>query len=156
MRNNIIGASTLAVFVMAAFAASIGGAWFMASLTANAWVVPAFAPPSWVFGPVWTVLYALMGLSAYWLATSPVHELKPLALAFFSLQLVLNALWTPVFFGASSLTGGLFIILAMLVAIAAYVVITWRISKASSIMFMPYLGWVSFAASLNLAYVLLN
>ena len=156
MRNNIIGASTLAVFVMAAFAASMGGAWFMASLTANAWVVPAFAPPAWVFGPVWTVLYTLMGISAYWLATSPVHELKPMALAFFSLQLALNAIWTPVFFGAASLAGGLVIIIALWASILSYVLITCRISKVASYLFVPYLAWVSFATVLNLSYLVLN
>ena len=156
MKHNIIGASTLAVFILAAFAASIGGSFFMASLTANAWIAPAFAPPAWVFGPVWTVLYTMMGLSAYWLATSPVHELKPMALAFFSLQLALNAIWTPVFFGAASLTGGLVIILALWASILSYVLITWRINKVASYLFMPYLAWVSFATVLNLSYLVLN
>lgn len=155
-KSNLLGAITLALFVLAAFAAGFGGMWFMGSLTANAWIAPSFAPPSWVFGPVWTTLYAMMGLSIYWLTTSPVSDWKPLAIALFILGLVLNTLWTPVFFGAADLYGALYIILGLLASIIAYIFVSYRVSKLASLLFVPYAAWVSFATILNISYIVIN
>ena len=156
MSKTLNGAVTLAIFVLAAFAAGAIGMWFPASLTANAWIAPSFAPPAWVFGPVWSTLYSLMALSIYWLVTSPVHNNKPMAIALFTLQMVLNAMWTPVFFGAASLSGAMVILAAMWLAVLFYILVTWRINKFASSIMLPYLAWLSLAGSLNFAYLVLN
>ena len=156
MTNNTFNVATFALFIIASFAAGLGGSWFTGSLTAHGFIAPMFAPPSWIFAPVWSALYAMMGASAYFLMMAPKNNWKPLAMALFSLQLVLNALWTPIFFGAGDLIGSMYIIIALLLTITAYTTITYPISKAASWLFVPYVKWVAFATILNYGYVALN
>ncbi|WP_458204865.1 TspO/MBR family protein [Haladaptatus sp. NG-SE-30] len=106
---------------------------------------PAFTPPSWVFGPVWTTLYLLMGVALFlvWRRGSRV------ALAIFAVQLALNAAWTLVFFGMRWPAGGLVVILALLVAIVATMVAFARVDRRATLLLVPYLLWVSFATLLN-------
>jgi benzodiazapine receptor len=111
---------------------------------------PDFAPPNWVFGPVWTTLYTLMGISSYIVFRKGLKKPQVrLALGVFGLQLGLNALWSILFFGLRSPILGLFCIIALLIAITATIVQFWKLSRSASILLVPYLLWVSFATILN-------
>ncbi|EFW91764.1 integral membrane protein [Haladaptatus paucihalophilus DX253] len=107
---------------------------------------PAFTPPSWVFGPVWTTLYLLMGIALYLVWRRGDNRF---ALAVFAVQLVLNAGWTLVFFGMRWPAGGLAVILALLAAIVATMVAFARIDRRATLLLVPYLCWVAFATLLN-------
>ena len=111
---------------------------------------PSFNPPSWVFGPVWTMLYILMGIAAFlvWrkgLATAGVRS----ALSLFGVQLALNGLWSFLFFGLHSPGWALAEIVVLWLAIVATLVAFWRLTTAAGWLLAPYLAWVSFAAVLN-------
>ena len=117
---------------------------------------PLFSPPNWLFGPVWTLLYVLMGLSLYLLWTSRAKGIKTNAFIAFSIQIVMNALWSIVFFGFHSPIGGLVVILLLLIAIAFTIRYFWHFSKIASYLLLPYFLWVSFATVLNIAIITLN
>lgn len=117
---------------------------------------PRFTPPSWVFGPVWTLLYLMMGVALHRLWRRRDRRAGRVALGFFVVQLVLNAAWTPVFFGARSLRGGLVVIVALWAAIAATIVARWRASRLAAVLLVPYWVWVSFATVLNASIASLN
>ena len=118
---------------------------------------PAFNPPSWLFSPVWTVLYIMMGVAAFlvWRKGLENRQVR-IALIVFLVQLVLNALWSVAFFGLESPLYGLIVIAALWVAILFTVLKFYRISLAASVLMWPYLLWVSFAAVLNSSIWLLN
>jgi benzodiazapine receptor len=118
---------------------------------------PAFNPPNWVFGPVWTTLYILMGISAYlvWMKGWDKKEVRN-ALAIFAVQLVLNALWSIIFFGANKLLYAFVVIVFLWMAIAANIFLFNRISRNAALLMVPYLAWVSFAAFLNYSIWQLN
>lgn len=109
---------------------------------------PPWAPPGWLFGPVWTVLYAMMGVAAWLVAKRGGAGTRP-ALGLFGTQLVLNAAWTPIFFGLRNPGLALVEIGVMWVAIAATVVAFLARRTAAGALLLPYLAWVSFAALLN-------
>lgn len=112
---------------------------------------PAFTPPGWVFGPVWTLLYALMG-GALFLTWRRRHDAPaPAALRLFTLQLLLNALWSVVFFGLKAPRAAFVEIVALWGAIVLTVRAVARVSGLGALLLLPYLLWVSFAAVLNLA-----
>ncbi len=111
---------------------------------------PLWAPPGWVFGPVWITLYTVMGVAA-WLVWRSRAASRRSALAWFAVQLVLNAAWTPVFFGARSLGGGLIVIVALVGAIIATIAAYRLVSRAAAALMLPYLAWVGFATALNAA-----
>ena len=113
---------------------------------------PAFSPPNWVFGPVWTLLYFMMGTAA-WLVW---QRQGTAALKVFWLQLALNALWTPLFFGLQNPLAGLVCIALMWLAIVWTIVGFWRVSRPAALLLLPYLAWVSFATALNYAIWTLN
>lgn len=120
---------------------------------------PSFAPPSWVFGPVWTTLYLLIATSAYRLTQTlqhSVYTLLPLAMALWALQLALNVIWTPVFAGAQDLGMAFVYIIGLWTSILAYIVVSWRVDTWASLMMVPYFAWVSFASLLNYNYWILN
>ena len=122
-------------------------------------IEPSFAPPSWVFAPVWTILYLLIATSAYRIVTKTVHNndsLLPLAVALWSLQLALNVIWTPIFSGAQNLETAFYYIIMLWIIIIAYILVSWCIDKWASVIMMPYLAWVSFASVLNYYYWQLN
>ena len=106
---------------------------------------PVFSPPNWVFGPVWTTLYAMMGVAAYIIYEAKRNEaLKP-----FAIQLGLNAAWSIVFFGLRSPLGGLFVIALLWLAIAWTIFEFLKVSRAAAYLLIPYLFWVTFASALN-------
>ena len=122
-------------------------------------IEPRFAPPSWVFAPVWTTLYLLIATSAFRIMTKSsykMNNLLPLAIALWSLQLALNVIWTPIFSGAQNLEVAFYYIMMLWVIIIAYIFVSWRIDRLASLMMMPYLAWVSFASVLNYYYWQLN
>ncbi|MER6830552.1 TspO/MBR family protein [Streptosporangium sp. NPDC000563] len=114
---------------------------------------PPWAPPQWLFGPAWTFLYILIALSG-WLAWS-AGGLTP-ALGVYAVQLVLNAAWTPLFFGAGQYGLAFAEIVVLWLAIALNIVMFRRISRPAAWLLVPYLLWVTYAASLNFAVWQLN
>jgi translocator protein len=118
---------------------------------------PAFNPPSWVFGPVWTVLYILMGLAAFlvW-REGPGRREVQVALGLFALQFLLNAAWSPAFFGAQSVAGAAVIIVVLIVVLALTVWRFFRVRRLAGWLLVPYLLWTAFATALNLSILALN
>jgi len=118
---------------------------------------PPWNPPDGVFGPVWTALYVAMAVAA-WLVAREGTDLRAvrLALGAYVVQLGLNLAWTLVFFGAESPVGGLVVIAALLVAIVVTIALFAPVSRLAAWLMVPYLAWVAFAASLNVAIVALN
>lgn len=118
---------------------------------------PFFTPPDWVFAPVWTVLYLLMGVAAFLVWQKGIAlRLVRIALFWFLVQLVLNALWFPVFFGWHRIGLALLDIVLLWVAVAMTMHYFFRVVLAAGGLLLPYLGWVSFAAALNISIWSLN
>jgi tryptophan-rich sensory protein len=117
---------------------------------------PGFAPPSWVFGPTWTVLYALMAVAA-WLVwrTGPSPETRR-ALMLYAVQLILNAAWTPLFFGLGWRGIAFAELSVLLLVLIATVVAFWRRTAVAGALLLPYLVWSAFALCLNFAVWQLN
>lgn len=117
---------------------------------------PAFTPPAWVFGPVWVVLFALLGVAAYLVVRDGAGEDRGVAVRLFLGQFALNVSWTLAFFGARSVVGGLVVVLALWIAVVATVVAFDRVNRAAALLLLPYLAWVTFAAALNVGVWWLN
>jgi tryptophan-rich sensory protein len=111
---------------------------------------PSFHPPPWLFGPVWTLLYTLMGIAA-WLAWRQRGRARGVgsAIGAFVVQLVLNAAWTAIFFGLHEIGWALVELVALWVAIAATIALLARVSRPAAWLMLPYLAWVTFAGVLN-------
>lgn len=120
-------------------------------------IKPDIAPPNWVFGPVWTTLFALMGIAAFlvWKKGIDRKDVK-IALGMFLAQLVLNILWSVLFFGFQSLTGAFIEIIFLWLAILATGILFARVSKPAAWLLVPYIVWVSFAGYLNYLFLILN
>ena len=118
---------------------------------------PSFNPPNWIFGPVWTTLYLLMGIALFlvWKKGSKKKEVRNAAVVFF-IQLIFNFLWSLVFFGTRSYLGGFLVIILLWLLILANIVMFYRISKPAGIILIPYILWVSFASVLNYYLYILN
>lgn len=118
---------------------------------------PSFNPPNWIFGPVWTVLYILMGIAAgmVW-ARGVYHKWVKTALYHFGFQLMFNALWSIVFFGFQQPFWALMVILTLLVLLVLTIKWFRVISKTASWLMVPYLLWVCFATVLNYSIWSLN
>jgi translocator protein len=117
---------------------------------------PAWTPPSWVFGPAWTTLYTLMGIAAWLVWMRPASPARRVALTVFFVQLVLNAIWTPLFFSARLPGAALIDIILLWLAIVATILLFWRVRPLAGALLIPYILWVSFAAALNFAIWRLN
>lgn len=120
-------------------------------------IKPSFAPPNWVFGPVWTLLYALMGIGAYLVSRRGMK--KPAvrwALALFVGQLFLNFIWSFIFFGARNIPFAFVDIAALWVVLIFTLVAFERVDKIAALLLVPYLFWVSFAMILNYSLWMLN
>lgn len=149
----------LVVILAACAAAGAVGSAFMAA-SDRSWYAglskPSFNPPGWLFGPVWTVLYILMAVAAWLVYLKwPARGVKP-ALTAFAVQLVLNAIWTGLFFTLKSPLAGLADIIALWLAIGATMWLFRPISTGAFWLMVPYWLWVSFAMVLNGAIVRLN
>jgi len=117
---------------------------------------PAFTPPGWLFGPVWTVLYACMGIAAWLVWRRRGFRGGAAALSLFAVQLALNAAWTPLFFGLRNPALALVDIAALWGAIVLTVVWFFPVSRPAGWLMVPYLAWTSFAAVLNFELWRLN
>lgn len=116
---------------------------------------PSFNPPNWVFGPVWTLLYALQGI-AFYLVLRTKHHLRDAAIGIFVAQIILNTLWSILFFGLQ-MPGLALIDIFVLLGCIVWAIATFKeITPAAAKLLWPYLAWVSFAAVLNAAIVVLN
>jgi tryptophan-rich sensory protein len=114
---------------------------------------PAWTPPNWLFGPVWTLIYGMMAVAG-WLAWRD-ERTKATTLVFL-LQLALNGAWAWIFFGARRPDLAVACVAGLWLAIVATIAASWKISRMAVILLVPYLAWVSFAAALNLAVARLN
>jgi tryptophan-rich sensory protein len=152
----------LAASIATAIAAGALGAVFSPRMSAAAshWYAtlakPAWAPPNSWFGPVWIMLYVLMGTSAWLIWRERYHRGRIAALAAYAIQLLLNAVWAPLFFGAKNIGAGLFVIVALWLSIIWTVREFAAVKAAAAWILAPYLIWVSFASALNLAIWKLN
>jgi benzodiazapine receptor len=118
---------------------------------------PSFNPPSWIFGPVWTILYTLMGISSFLIWQ--VRDTNPLAnkaLIVYGVHLVFNTLWTILFFGLKNPALAFFEIIFLWLLIILTIVLFYQINKTAGLLLIPYLLWVSFAAVLNYSIWRLN
>lgn len=144
----------LAAFVIAVVAI---GAFIGMNFEPGVWhenlVKPWFNPPGWIFGPVWTALYVLIGIAGWrvWFRSND-SMLRGMWVA----QMVLNFAWSPAFFGAQSPALGLVVILPMLAVIYLFIARARRLEPISALLFLPYAAWVSFATLLTFAIFWLN
>lgn len=149
-----------ALFIAIAQAAGLIGTFFTADAIPTWYVTlekPSFSPPNWIFAPVWTSLYTLMGIAAaraWELRTRKTNADRGLNWYWF--QLFLNAIWSPVFFGAKNLGLALVVIVLMWLAIVMTIREFWKAEKGIALLLVPYLAWVSFATALNYTLWTLN
>ncbi len=111
---------------------------------------PAFTPPNWIFGPVWTLLYLLMGIALYlvWKSAAP-GKAKALAVFFFFAQLALNVLWSFLFFFLKNPLAGFIDIIVLWISILVTILLFYPLSKVGALLLVPYILWVTFASVLN-------
>ena len=119
-------------------------------------VKPSFSPPSWLFAPVWTLLFTMMAVAVFLVWNSRARNGKLAAYITFALQLILNVAWSAVFFGGHMILGGFLVILALWVMIALTIYQFKMVSSPAAWLMVPYLCWVTFAGVLNFYYWQLN
>lgn len=117
---------------------------------------PSFNPPSWVFGPVWMLLFSLMGIALYLVWVAPSSKVRTIALVIFGIHFVLNVLWSYLFFGANNPLWSLIEIFVLLVFIVVTGIYFYMINHFAGYLFIPYFLWVSFASFLNYSIWSLN
>ena len=149
-----LGRITLAI-IICQLAGAIGSIFTLRSV--STWylelIKPSFNPPNWIFAPVWTTLFLLMGISLYLIWSSKDNKLS---LRWFVIHLLLNVAWSALFFGLRLPLLALIEIILLWIAIFFTIKESYIISRISAYLLIPYLLWVSFASILNLAIVLLN
>lgn len=147
--------SILVVFL----AGAVGTVYTLKQITT--WYVslikPAWTPPNWAFGPIWSTLYVLMGISLFlvWREGLERKDVK-IAIIVFAAQLVINVVWSLVFFATHNIIGGLVMVIILWVSILITILVFYRISKPAAIILIPYLIWVTIAGYLNYTVFLLN
>jgi len=120
-------------------------------------VKPWFNPPSFLFGPVWTALYILMGIALYLVIVDGLEKpMVKLATALFGIQLVLNAVWSYAFFGLESPFLGLVELVILWIFILATIIAFFRVKRAAALLMVPYIAWVTFAGVLTYSIMILN
>lgn len=119
-------------------------------------VKPAIYPPGWLFGVVWTILYTMMGFALALVLASDRKEHRKPALIMFAVQLAVNLLWSPIFFGLHLIAIGFFWIVLLLVLVIATIAYFARVSRLAAALLVPYLAWVCFATLLNQQFWQLN
>jgi benzodiazapine receptor len=139
---------------------SFTAAWIGSRFGPGEWYLtlakPSFTPPAWIFAPVWTLLYLLMGLAAWLVWQRSGLAGAKLALGLFVVQLVLNAAWSWLFFGEHRIGLALADLAALWLTLAATLLAFWVHRPLAAFLLVPYLAWVSFAALLNFAFWRLN
>lgn len=152
---------TLAACIAIAFVPGVIGARFAPDAWYAALVKPTLTPPGWVFPIVWTALYLTIGIALYRVITRSATDwlgrgLRIVALAAFSLQWLLNAMWSWLFFGHHMIGGAFAVIVGLWLTIAVTVIAFWWIDRRAGQLLAPYWAWVTFAAYLNAALLALN
>lgn len=117
---------------------------------------PFLSPPDWLFTPMWIVLYILITTSLFIFLSNGMSKEKRVPLIFFFTQLALNFAWAPVFFNMQNIGGAFIIIILMYIFLLLTIITFFKHSKTASILLIPYLLWISFAAYLNFSYLVLN
>ncbi|HYX45290.1 MAG TPA: TspO/MBR family protein [Sphingomicrobium sp.] len=134
--------------------------WLSNSGYGNGWFdglqKPPFMPPGWTFGVVWPILYALLGMALAMILAEPRSDRRRLALILFFAQLILNFLWSPIFFAAHDISLAKWVIFLMAILAAAAAGQFLRIRKSAGLLMVPYLAWLVFAATLNITIHTLN
>jgi benzodiazapine receptor len=144
-------------FLLACGPAAATGAMFSPGEWYQALKKPGWTPPNWLFPVAWTTLYLCMALAAERVARQAgVNAAVGIALAFYALQMGLNCLWTPVFFGLKRMRAGMLVLALLWLAVAATLVAFWRVDWVAGVLFLPYLTWVTVAGALNWSVMTLN
>jgi tryptophan-rich sensory protein len=148
--------SGLVAWVLLSLGAGLVGSQFLPGEWYAGLVKPSWNPPSWVFAPVWTTLYVLMGVAAWmvWHRRRKHAVARPLTL--FVIQLAFNALWSYLFFGLHLMTVAAVEMVILLILIVMCTVQFWRVRPAAGMLLVPYILWVSFATVLTVTLVRLN
>jgi tryptophan-rich sensory protein len=138
--------------------AALGGRWTAPEIPTwyRTLVRPSFAPPNWVFGPVWTVLYVLMALAAWQVSQSAASPLRTWGLVLFAVQLGLNLTWSWIFFRHHALGAAAVEVVLLWLAIGVTTVVFGRTVPMAGWLMAPYWAWVSFATALNIGFWRLN
>ncbi len=149
-------ALAFAGWMLACYASAAMGGLFMPGEWYASLQKPSWNPPGWIFGPVWTTLYTMMAVAAWmvWRRGGWGKQRKPLLI--FVVQLALNALWTPLFFGLHQPGLAFTEIVLLWLAIVATIMVFGPVSRTAMLLLVPYLAWVSFAAALNFTLWRLN
>lgn len=134
--------------------------YFVTKSAVNGWYQgihkSALNPPDWLFAPVWTILYTLLAIALWHLWRGRKNPVQHKALILLTVQMVLNYLWSPVFFGMGAF-GAAFIIIVCMVALTLGVIfMTWPVKRVVAYLLVPYLAWIAFASHLNYAIMSLN
>jgi tryptophan-rich sensory protein len=137
-------------FIGSFFTSDAIGTWY------SGLVKPSFNPPAWLFAPAWTILYILIGISFYLVWKTGWDDKKNIVLGVYSVQLILNLLWSILFFGLRNPLLGLIEIIVLWFVILLNIIVFYRIKKEAGILLVPYLFWVSFASVLNYYIFILN
>lgn len=151
------GAALIFFILLSQAAGGIGSIFTISSI--ESWyqflIKPPLTPPDWVFGPVWTTLYTLMGIATFvvWRSNSPK---KWRAIWLFIAHLVVNTAWSLIYFGEQSIAGALATIILLDVLVIWLIIRYWKISKIAAYLLMPYLAWILFATYLNAGILFLN
>lgn len=154
--RSIVG---VALWVAASFSAGVIGARFTGPAVAS-WYAdtnkPAWTPPNFLFGPVWSALYLMMGVAAWLVWRKAGFSGAPAAMVLFGLQLVANAAWSWIFFGLHRFDLAFIGIVVLWALILATLIAFWRHDTTAGLLMLPYLAWVSYASALNYAIWCLN
>jgi translocator protein len=118
---------------------------------------PSWTPPNYAFGPIWSTLYVLMGISLFLIWREGLNRKDvQIAVIVFAVQLAINVVWSLVFFGTHNIFGGLLLVLILWVAILVNIIVFYRISKPAGLILIPYIVWVSIASYLNYSVLMLT
>lgn len=141
------------LFLAGCMAAATTGAMFDPGDWYDSLEKPSWTPPKWVFPVTWTTLYLFMSFAA--MRVAQLDE-NAYAMAFYALQLALNTLWTPIFFGLKRMGAGMIVILCLWLAVVGTCVAFWQLDWLAGILFLPYIAWVTTASALNWSVWRLN
>ncbi len=147
---------SLLAFLGAVFLTALSGAIFSPGKWYLTLDKPSWQPPSWLFGPVWTVLYIMIAVSGWLVWQERAAHGMAIPMTVFGVQLVLNFLWSALFFGAKRMDWALIEVALLWLSIVATIAVFYPISATAAYLLVPYLAWVSFAAFLNFTMLRLN
>jgi benzodiazapine receptor len=126
---------------------NIPGEWYQSL------VKPSFNPPNWIFAPAWSILYVIIGFVG---ARTFLNHRRTAAMRFWVAQMIFNFAWSPLFFGFQEIAMALIVIIALLISIVGFIVVSRKQDAVSALLFVPYLAWVAFATLLNTSIFLMN